>query len=257
MITIEKLNKVLSGRPVLDGVDLSVARGEVVALVGPSGTGKSVLIQHVAGLMLSDSGDVRIDGQSIVQAGRRELNRIRRRTGFVFQDSALLDSLTVRENLRLALDDRECRRNPMYASDRIAHAMDLVRLQGEALDRLPAQLSGGMRKRVGVARAVINMPDIILYDEPTTGLDPRNVSAINELIVRSRDALGATAIVVTHDMASLPVIADRVAFLYDGSIRFDGSPADFAESPDPLIGAFLLGNAGTVDPLRPPVWNRG
>jgi phospholipid/cholesterol/gamma-HCH transport system ATP-binding protein len=222
MITIERLHKVLSGRHVLDGVDLSVANGEVVALVGPSGTGKSVLIQHVAGLLLPDSGDVRIDGQSIVQAGRRDLNRIRRRTGFVFQDPALLDSLTVRENLRLALDDRECRRNPMHASDRIAHATD-----------------------------------IMLYDEPTTGLDPRNVSAINELILRSRDALGATAIVATHDMASLPVIADRVAFLYDGSIRFDGSPSDFAASPDPLVGAFLLGNAGNVDPLRPPVWNRG
>jgi phospholipid/cholesterol/gamma-HCH transport system ATP-binding protein len=114
-----------------------------------------------------------------------------------------------------------------------------------------------MRKRVGVARAVVNMPDIMLYDEPTTGLDPRNVSAINELILRSRDALGATAIVATHDMASLPGIADRVAFLYDGSIRFDGSPSDFAASPDPLVGAFLLGNAGNVDPLRPPVWNRG
>jgi phospholipid/cholesterol/gamma-HCH transport system ATP-binding protein len=145
----------------------------------------------------------------------------------------------------------------MYASDRIAHALDLVRLPGEALDKLPGQLSGGMRKRVGVARAVINMPDIMLYDEPTTGLDPGNVSAINELIVRSRDALGATAMVVTHDMASLPVIADRVAFLTDGSIRFDGSPADFAASPDPLVGAFLLGHAGNVDPLRPPVWNRG
>lgn len=256
MIHIEKLHKVLAGRPVLDGVDLVVERGQVVALVGPSGTGKSVLLQHMVGLLLPDRGDVRIDGESVVHAGRRELSRIRRRVGFVFQDAALLDSLTIRENLRLALDDRDCQRDPSYASNRTAYAMRMVRLPHDTLGKLPGQLSGGMRKRAGVARAVINTPDILLYDEPTTGLDPRNVSAINELIVSSRDALGATSVVVTHDMASLPVIADRVAFLHGGRIHFTGSPREFATSRDPVITSFLLRNAGDPAYLVSPAFNQ-
>jgi len=255
MIRIENLHKVLAGRRVLNGVDLEVETGEVMALVGPSGTGKSVLLQHVVGLLLPDDGDIRIDGESVVQAGYRELGRIRRRIGFVFQDAALLDSLTIRENLRLALDDRACRRNPVYASDRLAYALDMVRLPPRVLDCLPGELSGGMRKRAGVARAVINTPDILLYDEPTTGLDPLNVAAINELIIRSRDALGATSLVVTHDMASLPVIADRVAFLDDGRIHFTGPPGEFASSTDSHIMAFLQRHAGDVTPFSPPLQN--
>jgi phospholipid/cholesterol/gamma-HCH transport system ATP-binding protein len=249
MIRIENLYKVLGGRPVLNGIDLVIETGEVMALVGPSGTGKSVLLQHVVGLLLPDRGDILIDGESVVHADRRELCRIRQRIGFVFQDAALLDSLTIRENLRLALDDRECRRNPMYVANRLANAMDMVRLPAEVLEQLPGELSGGMRKRAGVARAVINSPDILLYDEPTTGLDPLNVSAINELIIRSRDTLGATSIVVTHDMASLPVIADRVAFLHDGRIHFVGRPDEFAASTDPAVTAFLLRHAGDVSPF--------
>lgn len=257
MIRIEKLHRVLSGRSVLSGVDLVVERGRSVALVGPSGTGKSVLLQHIVGLLLPDSGDVRIDGESVVHAGRRELNRIRRRIGFVFQDAALLDSLTIRENLRLALDDEECRRNPTHAADRTAHALELVRLPADTLAKLPNQLSGGMRKRAGVARAVINEPDILLYDEPTTGLDPRNVSAINELIVSCRDALGATSIVVTHDMGSLSTIADQVALLREGRIHFKGSPQEFAASPDPVITRFLLRSAGDPVSFVSPAAKRG
>lgn len=256
MIRIENLQKVLGGRSVLSGIDLQVETGEVVALVGPSGTGKSVLLQHVVGLLLPDDGDILIDGESVVRAGYRDLGRIRRRIGFVFQDAALLDSLTIRENLRLALDDRACRRNPVYASDRLAYALDMVRLPQRVLDRLPGELSGGMRKRVGVARAVINTPDILLYDEPTTGLDPLNVSAINELIIRSRDALGATSIVVTHDMASLPVIADRVALLDGGRVRYTGPPDEFASSSDPHIMAFLQRHGGDVTPFSNPTQTR-
>ncbi|HUF70310.1 MAG TPA: ATP-binding cassette domain-containing protein [Longimicrobiales bacterium] len=239
MIRLENLHKVLGGRVVLSDVDLEIECGEVVALVGPSGTGKSVLLRHVVGLLLPDRGDVRIDGQSVCHARYRELGRIRRRIGFVFQDAALLDSLTVRENLRLALDDRECRRNPVYAPNRITWALELVNLPDRVLDQLPGELSGGMRKRVGVARAVINAPDILLYDEPTTGLDPLNVSAINALINRSRDVLGATSVVVTHDMGSLAEIADRVAFLNHGTIAFMGTPAEFTASDDPNVQAFL------------------
>lgn len=253
MIRIESLHKVLAGRTVLDGVDLEVENGEVLALVGPSGTGKSVLLQHVVGLVLPDAGDVLIDGVSIVRARRRELGRIRRRIGFVFQDAALLDSLTIRENLRLALDDGECRRNPIYASDRTAYALDMVNLPLRVLDRFPGELSGGMRKRAGVARAVINTPEILLYDEPTTGLDPANVAGINELIVRSRDALGATSIVVTHDIGSLPAIADRVAFLNGGRIHFTGPPDEFLDSSEPLVVEFLQRGGGDVSPFCPPL----
>jgi phospholipid/cholesterol/gamma-HCH transport system ATP-binding protein len=144
----------------------------------------------------------------------------------------------VAENLRLALDDRACRRNPMYASDRITYALEMVHLPGRVLSQFAGELSGGTRKRVGVARAVINSPDILLYDEPTTGLDPENVHAINELIVRSRDALGATSVVVTHDIASLPVIADRVAFLDEGVVSFTGTPDEFVASTDGNVVAF-------------------
>jgi phospholipid/cholesterol/gamma-HCH transport system ATP-binding protein len=238
MIRIENLHKVIGGRAVLCGVDLEIGAGEVLALVGPSGTGKSVLLRHVVGLLQPDAGDVRIDGRSIVRARYRELGLIRRRIGFVFQDSALLDSLTVRENLRLALDDRACERNPIYAVDRMHHALGLVNLPVRVLDQLPGELSGGMRKRVGIARAVINSPDVLLYDEPTTGLDPASITSINELIVRSRDALGATSIVVTHDLGSLSIIADRVALLVDGRLRFHGTPEEFLTSSEPAVIAF-------------------
>lgn len=239
MIRIDDVHKTLGGRRVLRGVDLEVRTGEVVALVGASGAGKSVLLQLVVGLQHPDAGDIRIHGESVVRADARALGRIRRRIGFVFQDAALLDSLTIRENLRLALDDLECRVNPMYVTDRLHHALELVRLPGHVLDRVPGELSGGMRKRVGVARAIIDSPDILLYDEPTTGLDPNNVAAINELIVRSRDALGATSIVVTHDHVSLPDIADRVAFLHEGTVHFTGDPAAFVSASDPVVASFL------------------
>jgi phospholipid/cholesterol/gamma-HCH transport system ATP-binding protein len=257
MIRIENLHKVLGGRAVLRGVDLEVRTGEVLALVGPSGAGKSVLLQHVVGLLLPDEGDIQVAGESVVRARARELSRIRQRIGFVFQDAALLDSLTIRENLRLALDDRACRRNPLYALDRLSYALDMVRLPGHVLDALPAELSGGMRKRAGVARAIMNSPDILLYDEPTTGLDPLNVRAINELIVRSRDALGATSLVVTHDMASLGVIADRVALLDEGRIHFEGTVEAFMTAPDPAITAFLLRHGGNVTPFTATYGNGG
>lgn len=253
MIEIEKVHKVLGGRVVLSAVDLRIDTGEVVALVGPSGTGKSVLLKLVVGLLVPDAGEIRIGGHSIVHASYRELGALRRRIGFVFQDGALLDSLTVRENLRLALDDRECARSPIYAADRIEYALAMVHLPGRVMNQLPDELSGGMRKRVGVARALINTPDILLYDEPTTGLDPQSVGAINELIVRSRDALGATSVVVTHDMGSLPAVADRVAFLDEGMLRFTGSPAEFLSSTDPRIAAFLHGDDAAVKAVSAPL----
>jgi phospholipid/cholesterol/gamma-HCH transport system ATP-binding protein len=239
MIRIENVRRALASQPVLRGVNLEVASGETVALVGPSGTGKSVLLKHIVGLMLPDAGDVLIDGCSVVRAGYSELRAMRRRMGYVFQDAALLDALDVASNLRLALDDWECARNPLHESTRVAYALRMVNLDERVLSRLPGELSGGMRKRIGVARAILNSPDILLYDEPTTGLDPQNVAAVNELIVRTRDALGATSIVITHDLQALPYLADRVAFLTSGFVHFTGTPREFLESEDPVVVAFV------------------
>jgi phospholipid/cholesterol/gamma-HCH transport system ATP-binding protein len=241
MIRIEDLHKRLGGAAVLDGIDLEVGSGEVVAVVGPSGVGKSVLLKHVIGLIPPDRGDVLVDGESVCRARARDLARLRRRMGYVFQDAALLDSLTIRENLRLALSDDECARDPGHESRRTAEVLRLVNLHPAALDRRPSEMSGGMRKRVGVARAVINSPAVILYDEPTTGLDPTNVEVINELILAARDRYGATSVIVTHDLDSLARLADRVVLLLGGRVRFDGSPAAFFDSTDPVVRSFIGG----------------
>jgi phospholipid/cholesterol/gamma-HCH transport system ATP-binding protein len=187
--------------------------------------------------MQPDSGDVLIDGSSIVRARSGELSRLRRRVGYVFQDAALLDSLTIEQNLRLALPDRVCARDPERCQRQVLEALRAVNLDSDILRRLPGELSGGMRKRVGVARALIHEPDIVLYDEPTTGLDPQNINVINEVIVRSRQRQ-ATSLVVTHDLQSLAAYADRVVLLSRGQIRFDGTPAEFVASSDPLVRSF-------------------
>jgi len=239
MILIENLHKRLGGERVLRGIDLEIRRGETVALVGSSGAGKSVLLKHIIGLLAPDRGDVRLEGESVAQARPKQLARLRRRMGYVFQDAALLDSLTVRENLRLALDDDACEQDREYAERRITEALELVNLDARVLERRPAELSGGMRKRVGVARAVINAPEIILYDEPTTGLDPRNVEAINDLILAARDRFGSTSAVVTHDLPSIRRFADRVVLLVGGRIHFDGPPVEFFASADPAVRSFI------------------
>jgi phospholipid/cholesterol/gamma-HCH transport system ATP-binding protein len=239
MIEIVDVHKRLAGQPVLRGVNLTVKDGEILALVGPSGCGKSVLLRHVIGLLVPDRGDVRINGRSISRAKYHDLPEFRRYMGYVFQDSALLDSLTVRENLRMALDDAACTHDPELAPKRIRETLALVNLTEDVLDKLPGDLSGGMRKRVGVARAVINEPRVILYDEPTTGLDPHNATSIIQIIVRARVQLNATSMVVTHAVASLPGVADRVALLTGGRIAFEGTPGEFLNSEDPRVLAFL------------------
>lgn len=237
MISIAGLTKSIAGVIILDDLNLEVGHGEIVAIIGPSGTGKSVLLKHVVGLMQPDSGDVLIDGSSIVRARTGELSRLRRRVGYVFQDAALLDSLTIDQNLHLALDDRLYNRQPERCRMQVLAALRAVNLGAEVLQRLPGELSGGMRKRVGVARALIHEPDIVLYDEPTTGLDPQNINVINEVIIRSRQR-NATSLVVTHDLQSIPTYADRVVLLSQGQIRFDATPAEFMASGDPLIRSF-------------------
>lgn len=246
MIRMEGVHKVLGAQPVLCGVDLRLDRGEIVALVGPSGTGKSVLLKHIIGLLQPDRGDIWIDGSSVTHADYRTLAALRRRMGYVFQDAALLDSLSIRENLELALEDELRAKRPFAAARRIRERLRTVNLDESVLPKRPGEISGGMRKRVGVARAILNSPEVVLYDEPTTGLDPQNVAAVNDAVLKVRAALGAASLVVTHDMISVKRIADRVALLCAGRIHFDGPVNEFFASTDPLVRSFARGASGTA-----------
>jgi phospholipid/cholesterol/gamma-HCH transport system ATP-binding protein len=226
--------------PVLTGVSLSVETGERLAIVGTSGTGKSVLLKTTIGLIEPDRGEVFIDGESVLAASRAHLERIRHKVGYVFQSAALFDSMTVYENVSLGLSDATLRElAPRQSVRRVADALREVNLDpAEVLAKLPAELSGGMRKRVGLARALIGRPSIILYDEPVTGLDPVNSAAvarlINEIAARSQ----VTSLLVTHDVEGAMHISDRIALLDQGRMRFVGTPAAFRQSPDPLVRAF-------------------
>src|SRR5690606_8006272 len=202
MIEFRDLHKSLGGEAVLRGIDLTVQEGETLALLGPSGAGKSVLLKHAIGLMRADRGDVVVDGVSISTASAAELRRIRRRVGYVFQNAALFDSLTVAENLRLAQDDDRELRSIAECREEAKLLLERVNLDPSVLDMYPSQLSGGMRKRVGVARAIASQPRYLLYDEPTTGLDPVNAETIDTLIKELDAELGVTSIVVTHDLES-------------------------------------------------------
>ena len=228
-------------RPILAGVELDVGRGETISVVGHSGTGKSVLLKTTIGLIIPERGDVVIDGDSVVGANKRTLDRIRRKVGYVFQNAALFDSMTVYENVAQGLSDREQRElgEPEVLA-RVVDALEHVNLDPAAvLAKLPAELSGGMRKRVGIARAIVARPQILLYDEPVTGLDPVNATVVHRLIARLAGELGVTSIIVTHDIEGALPISDRVAMLDRGEIRFVGTPDDFRRSRDPLVRAFL------------------
>lgn len=227
--------------PVLEGVSLTVETGEMFAIFGPSGTGKSVLLKTTIGLIIPDRGDVRVDGESVYFSGKGALEQVRQKVGYVFQSAALFDSVNVYENVRMGipestlaqLDDREVRR-------RCWEAVDLVKLEPmEVLGRMPAELSGGMRKRVGIARAIVGRPQILLWDEPTTGLDPINTAAVERLIVRLSRDLDVTSVIVTHDIEGGLLISDRVALLEGGRLRFCGPPDGFEQSVDPVVRAFM------------------
>jgi phospholipid/cholesterol/gamma-HCH transport system ATP-binding protein len=234
--------------PVLTGVDLSVRRGETLAVVGPSGTGKSVLLKTTIGLVTPDRGQVWVAGVPVAGASGAALRGVRSRVGYVFQHAALFDSMTVLENVlqgfRPSVLARLSRRESARAA---ANALEHVNLDpATVLGKLPAELSGGMRKRVGLARAIVGLPQILLYDEPVTGLDPVNAAGIHRLIARLSRDLAATSVVVTHDVEGALAIADRIALLEGGRIRFVGSPAEFRESEDQLVGAYLDGSAGVI-----------
>jgi len=224
--------------PVLCGVDLVVETGETLSIVGPSGTGKSVLLKTTNGLLVPDQGDVRVDGESVYYDGDGALQRVRRKVGYVFQYAALFDSMTVCENVCTGLPGGVDVRSPEVLA-RVAEALEDVNLDpDQVMAKLPSELSGGMRKRVGVARAIVGRPQILLYDEPVTGLDPVNTAAVAHLIRDIRDRTGVTSIIVTHDIEQALEISDRIALLQHGTLRFVGPPAEFRRSVDPVVRAF-------------------
>jgi phospholipid/cholesterol/gamma-HCH transport system ATP-binding protein len=238
--------------PVLSGVDLAVGTRETLSIVGPSGTGKSVLLKTTNGLLVPDRGDVRIDGVSVYHSSRDALSRIRRKVGYVFQYAALFDSMTVFENVCTGLPDGEARRaRSPEVLRRVCDALEDVNLDPAlVLNKLPSELSGGMRKRVGLARAIVGRPEILLYDEPVTGLDPVNTAAVSRLILEIRDRTHVTSIVVTHDIEQALEISDRVALLSHGKLRFVGTPAEFRASGDPVVRAFADRHAAAEAALQ-------
>jgi phospholipid/cholesterol/gamma-HCH transport system ATP-binding protein len=228
--------------PVLRGVSFALARGETLVVMGGSGSGKTVLLRCIAGLLAPDAGRIRVFGTDIVDLSEEDLLPIRRRLGYVFQGAALFDSLNVYENVSYALhehttlDEREIR-------ERVEHFLGLVGLGPEVLAQMPAELSGGMRKRVGIARALVAEPRVMLFDEPTAGLDPTNAKLVAELINRMRAGVCDTAIVVTHDLELTKTIADRVAVLIAGRFAALGTLPEVQGSSDPAVQAFLAGEA--------------
>ena len=227
--------------PVLEGVSLSVTEGEMFALFGPSGAGKSVLLKTTIGLLLPDRGDVRIAGRSVYFGGRKNLDEIRCMVGYVFQGAALFDSLTVLDNVLMGIPVGELASlDRMKAAGRAWEALELVNLDPRAVvAKVPAELSGGMKKRVGVARAIVGRPRILLWDEPTTGLDPINTAAIERLIMRLSRDLETTSLLVTHDVEGGLALCDRVAMLERGRVRFCGTPEAFRDSTDTMVQAFV------------------
>jgi phospholipid/cholesterol/gamma-HCH transport system ATP-binding protein len=246
MIEFAGVWKSFGSETVLSGVDLVVREGETLVLLGPSGTGKSVLLKHAIGLLRPDRGDVRVDGVSIPGAGRAEMRRVRKKVGYVFQHAALFDSMTVLENLALAIYDEDEVRPLSEARDEAMTLLRQVNLEPTVLDQYPAELSGGMRKRVGVARAIATRPRYVLYDEPTTGLDPVNADIIDGLIMELAGELGVTSIVVTHDLESAFQVGDRVALLTEGTLRAAGTPQEILESDDPVVRRFMHRRFGTA-----------
>lgn len=244
-IEIRALTKQLGPQQVLRGIDLSVAVGETCVVLGRSGCGKSVLLKHLIGLMQPTSGSVLIDGENISVLAERELTSVRRKVGMLFQSAALFDSMTVEQNLAFPLKEQGLK-DPAVIRERVMEALEMVDLLG-AESKMPEKLSGGMRKRVGLARTVVGRPQCILYDEPTTGLDPITTDSINHLIRRLQRRLHVTSVVVTHDMKTAFHCADRIAFMHEGRVYFTGTVDELHASSDPIIRDFIEGRSGDTD----------
>ena len=239
MIETRELRKSFGAQAVLNGVNLNIAKGESVVVIGRSGGGKSILLKHLVALIQPDSGEVIIDGENIVGMNERRLLQVRHKFGMLFQGAALFDSMTVAENVGFALR-REKNLKTEELNRRVSEALDMVDLPGTE-QKKPAELSGGMKKRVGLARAIVYRPEIILYDEPTTGLDPVVSDSIDQLIVRVRDRMKVTSVVVTHDMRSARRVGQRILMLSQGKIYAEGTPDEIFSSTDPIVHNFVNG----------------
>jgi phospholipid/cholesterol/gamma-HCH transport system ATP-binding protein len=245
-IVIDNVYKTFEDNEVLRGVSLALEKNESIVVIGRSGSGKSVLLKHLNGLLSPDSGTIVIDGQDITQLKTRGMSRVREKMGMLFQSAALLDSLTVAENVGLALkESRHLTRNEI--KEIVEEKLEMVGLAGTS-ELYPSDLSGGMRKRVGLARAISTSPEILLYDEPTTGLDPITADMINDLIIELHDKLKVTSISVTHDMTSAYKIGERIVMLYDGRVEYDGSPEEIRKTDNAVVRQFINGQA--VGPIK-------
>jgi phospholipid/cholesterol/gamma-HCH transport system ATP-binding protein len=251
MIRLIDVYKAFGPKRVLEGFSLDVVEGETMVIIGYSGTGKSVAIKHIVGLLEPDSGQVIVDDLEVPKLSRRELYQLRARIGYVFQFAALFDSFSIGENVAMGLRKQQ-ELTEREIADRVHEALDLVDLPNVA-ERFPAELSGGMRKRVGIARAIALRPKYLLYDEPTTGLDPVTSAVIDQLMVRMRDRLGVTSIVITHDMRSAYTVGTRIAMLYQGRVRAVGTVDEVKNATDPIVRQFVDGRPT----LEPAVAGRG
>lgn len=245
MLEVKDLKKRLGTQEVLRGVDLQVKRGETCVVLGRSGCGKSVLLKHVIALMRPTSGRVLIEGEDITDLPERELLDVRRKVGMLFQSAALFDSMTVEQNLSFPLKEQGIR-DPKVIKERVTEALDMVDLLGSEA-KMPEKLSGGMRKRVGLARMIVGRPRCILYDEPTTGLDPITSDSINHLIRRLQKRISVTSVVVTHDMKTAFHCGDSIVFLHEGRVYFQGNVDELRASTDPVITDFIEGRSGETD----------
>jgi phospholipid/cholesterol/gamma-HCH transport system ATP-binding protein len=239
MIEVRDLKRRFGAQRVLDGVSFRVEKGESVVIIGRSGCGKSILLKHLIGLLTSEEGEVLVDGESIGRMDERQLLRVRHKFGMLFQGAALFDSLTVAENVGFALR-RLGKLTESEIAQKIGEALEMVELPGVE-DKKPAELSGGMRKRVGLARAIVYQPEIVLYDEPTTGLDPIVADSIDLLILRVCERLKVTTVVVTHDMRSARRLGQRIMMLHDKKIYVTGTPDEIFQSQDPVVNRFVNG----------------
>ncbi|HEX8960928.1 MAG TPA: ABC transporter ATP-binding protein [Geobacteraceae bacterium] len=239
MIKLANVKKSFNGQVVLDGLNLEIPEGRITAIIGPSGCGKSVLLKHMIGLLKPESGQVIVDGEDIVPMGRRKLNRVRDKFGMLFQGAALFDSLTVFENVAFPLEEKT-RLSRGEIRDRVHEALEHVGLRGVD-DKYPDELSGGMKKRVGLARALLLNPRIILFDEPTTGLDPIICKAIHRLIQEMHEKFGFTAVIVTHEVPEIFSLCQYVAMLLEGKVLAAGSPEEIQRSTDPRVVQFIRG----------------
>jgi phospholipid/cholesterol/gamma-HCH transport system ATP-binding protein len=241
MIKIVDIHKSYGPNRVLRGVDLEIVRGETMVIIGQSGSGKSVLLKHLMGILKPDKGEIWIDGLEITRLRDEEILGITRKFGMLFQAAALFDSMTVGANVAFGLE-RHTDHSPEEVRRIVAESLERVGLKGIE-NLMPFELSGGMKKRVGLARAIAYRPEIILYDEPSTGLDPIRADSINDLIIQTKRDLGATSVVITHDMVSSYKVADRIAMLYEGRIIETGTPAEIQASANPVVRQFIQGRA--------------